>query len=222
MFGWSISARACRSASNRASTCRRVHPRLDHLQGDLPPDRLGLLGQADRRPCRPRRSAPAACTGRSTVPGPLGRGRVESAVASRRPGGRRVPGSCRPGRGRRAAPRPAAAGPASPPQARSRNAARSAGSAISRASAEDRSRRRSDGAVMGGLRGRRLYRHSADSGGGRGSRNRGNCRRPGQSPAQPAVQPGPGVGPVPRRRWPGRCRGRRPPPRRSGRRSTGA
>ena len=47
MLGWSISARACRSASNRASTCRRVHARLDDLQGHLPPDRLGLLGHVD-------------------------------------------------------------------------------------------------------------------------------------------------------------------------------
>ena len=47
MFGWSISARACRSASKRAITCRRVHARLDDLQGDRALDRLGLLGHVD-------------------------------------------------------------------------------------------------------------------------------------------------------------------------------
>ena len=47
MFGWSISARACRSASKRAITCRRVHARLDDLQRDAALDRLGLLGHVD-------------------------------------------------------------------------------------------------------------------------------------------------------------------------------
>ena len=47
MFGWSIRARACRSASNRAITSRRVHPRLDDLQGHPAADRLGLLGDVD-------------------------------------------------------------------------------------------------------------------------------------------------------------------------------
>ena len=74
MLGWSIIARAWRSASKRATTWRRVHARLDDLQGDLAADGLGLLGDVDRRPCPPRRSAPSACRGRSTVPGPLGRG----------------------------------------------------------------------------------------------------------------------------------------------------
>ena len=50
MFGWSIRARACRSASNRATTCLRVHPRLDHLQGHPPADRA--------RSARPRRPTP--------------------------------------------------------------------------------------------------------------------------------------------------------------------
>ena len=35
MLGWSIIARACRSASKRAMTCLRVHARLDDLEGDL-------------------------------------------------------------------------------------------------------------------------------------------------------------------------------------------
>ena len=48
MLGWSISARACRSASKRAMTWRRVHARLDDLEGDLALDRLGLLGHPDR------------------------------------------------------------------------------------------------------------------------------------------------------------------------------
>ena len=47
MFGWSIRASACRSASNRASTCLDIHARLDHLQGDHPLDRAGLLGHVD-------------------------------------------------------------------------------------------------------------------------------------------------------------------------------
>ena len=47
MLGWSISASACRSASNRARTWPRVHAGLDELEGDLPLDRLGLLGQVD-------------------------------------------------------------------------------------------------------------------------------------------------------------------------------
>ena len=44
MFGWSIMARACRSASKRAIDLPGVHAGLDDLQGDLAPDRLLLLG----------------------------------------------------------------------------------------------------------------------------------------------------------------------------------
>ena len=44
MFGWSMSARACRSASNRAITCRVSMPGLDDLEGHLALDRLALLG----------------------------------------------------------------------------------------------------------------------------------------------------------------------------------
>ena len=47
MFGWSIIARACRSASKRAMTCRRVHARLDDLEGHAAADRLRLLGHVD-------------------------------------------------------------------------------------------------------------------------------------------------------------------------------
>ena len=47
MFGWSISASACRSASKRAMTWSRVHARLDHLERDLALHRLGLLGHED-------------------------------------------------------------------------------------------------------------------------------------------------------------------------------
>ena len=118
MLGWSIMARACRSASKRAMTCFGVHARLDDLQGHLAADGLGLLGHvddahapladllqqlvgADRR-ARAARSARAG----PTVAASSSRATVEEAR--------------RPARGRRAAPRPGAAGAASPPQAWSR------------------------------------------------------------------------------------------------------
>ena len=86
MFGWSIRASACRSASNRATTCARVHARLDDLQGDPPADRVGLLGHVDDAHARPRRSARAACTGRSSCPGASGPApRRRSARAGARP-----------------------------------------------------------------------------------------------------------------------------------------
>ena len=47
MLGWSIRARACRSASKRAMTWRLSMPGLMHLEGDLAPDRLALLGHED-------------------------------------------------------------------------------------------------------------------------------------------------------------------------------
>ena len=47
MLGWSIRARAWRSASKRRSDLGRVHARLDDLQGDAALDRLGLLGHPD-------------------------------------------------------------------------------------------------------------------------------------------------------------------------------
>ena len=47
MLGWSISARACRSASKRAIDLAGVHARLDDLQRHLAADRLLLLGHED-------------------------------------------------------------------------------------------------------------------------------------------------------------------------------
>ena len=47
MFGWSIIARAWRSASKRAIDLPGVHARLDDLQGDPTADGLGLLGDED-------------------------------------------------------------------------------------------------------------------------------------------------------------------------------
>ena len=48
MFGWSIRARACRSASKRAMTCRESMPGLMSLTATQALDRLGLLGHPDR------------------------------------------------------------------------------------------------------------------------------------------------------------------------------
>ena len=91
MFGWSIRARACRSASNRATTCRVSMPGLMTFRATLRRTGLGLLGHVDdahaaladllqqlvraddraraarRRPCRrsrrsgPRPAAPGSC-----------------------------------------------------------------------------------------------------------------------------------------------------------------
>ena len=47
MFGWSISASACRSASKRAITCRVSIPGLMTFSATVPLDRLGLLGHVD-------------------------------------------------------------------------------------------------------------------------------------------------------------------------------
>ena len=47
MFGWSIKASACRSASKRAITWRVSMPGLMHLQGDPAAHRLVLLGHED-------------------------------------------------------------------------------------------------------------------------------------------------------------------------------
>ena len=44
MFGWSISASACRSASNRAMTLLGVHAQLDDLERHPPANRFLLLG----------------------------------------------------------------------------------------------------------------------------------------------------------------------------------
>ena len=47
MLGWSIIARAWRSASNRAIDLLGVHARLDDLQRDLAAHGLRLLGHVD-------------------------------------------------------------------------------------------------------------------------------------------------------------------------------
>ena len=47
MLGWSIRARACRSASNRAITCRVSMPGLMTLSATLRWTGLGLLGHVD-------------------------------------------------------------------------------------------------------------------------------------------------------------------------------
>ena len=47
MFGWSISASACRSCSKRASSARRVEAAADHLERHPPLHRLGLVGDPD-------------------------------------------------------------------------------------------------------------------------------------------------------------------------------
>ena len=48
-----------------------VHARLDDLERDLAADRLAPARPCRRRPCRLRRSAAAACTGRRRSPGLL-------------------------------------------------------------------------------------------------------------------------------------------------------
>ena len=48
MFGWSIIARACRSASKRARTCRLSMPGLMTFRATLPPQRVLLLGHVDQ------------------------------------------------------------------------------------------------------------------------------------------------------------------------------
>ena len=47
MLGWSISASACRSASNRAITCRVSMPGLMIFSATVPPHRRLLLGHVD-------------------------------------------------------------------------------------------------------------------------------------------------------------------------------
>ena len=47
MFGWSMSARAWRSASKRAMTCLGVHAQLDDLERHAAADRLLLFGHID-------------------------------------------------------------------------------------------------------------------------------------------------------------------------------
>ncbi len=65
----SISANACRSASNRAMTFLGVHSRLDHFQGDLAADRRCVLfGHKRPRPNRLRPFAAIVCNGRFDHP----------------------------------------------------------------------------------------------------------------------------------------------------------
>ena len=89
MFGWSISASACRSASNRAMTCRVSMPGLMTFSATL--RRTGCSARpCRRRPCPLRRSAPAACTGRRCRRAALAAessGLPLPAVAPRRAGG---------------------------------------------------------------------------------------------------------------------------------------
>ena len=64
MFGWSIRASACRSASNRASTARESMPTLISFSATCRLHRLGLLGQVDRAHAPLADDLDAACTGR--------------------------------------------------------------------------------------------------------------------------------------------------------------
>ena len=94
-----------------------------------------------RRPCRPRRSAPAACRGRSTVPGRLGEpaGRSTAVAEWSRRGRSRKPPAAVVGVEQRLDPCPQV-GVAAAGLGRGRRPARPA-VASSRASQEDRSRR---------------------------------------------------------------------------------
>ena len=47
MFGWSMSASACRSCSNRARTRAGIDAGLDDLERHPPLDRFGLVGDED-------------------------------------------------------------------------------------------------------------------------------------------------------------------------------
>ena len=112
MFGWSMRARACRSASNRATTSLGVHPGLDQLQGHLAGGPAAAARRRIPRPSRPRRSAPSACTGRRPCRGRPAAGLIHAWPVDSQ-GGRR-PGTGRPGSGRRPVPPPAFAGPRRP------------------------------------------------------------------------------------------------------------
>ena len=216
MLGWSIRARACRSASNRASTCLRVHPRLDQLDRDLPLDRLGLLGHPDRAHAALADRARAACTGRRAPPRPRPPGRPRSRWRRRRSavGGRP---SRRPPAGRllqevgvaRLGPR---AGPRPPPAGRGRRRRPRPGRRPAR---PGRASFRAAAKIWLSVTGRLLPGINAPSGG--------------ETPdgfSDPlsisALQPGPGVRPVGLGRGPRDARAARPPPAGSGRRSTGA
>ena len=203
MFGWSIRARACRSASNRASTCLRVHPRLDQLDGDRPLDRLGLLGHPDRaHPAladlleqlvpadRPRRGARRPAAGRAVAAGTGGRLEEAAGIARGRAQQRLDP----PPQGRRRRRRPASrkAGP------------------VGRAAAPGRPgrclrRRRS--AVMAAVAGRWLRTSARIAAADRLTNPENVGRSRPVAAVSSAVQPGPGVRPVAVGGRAGRCRG---------------
>ena len=82
MLGWSISAMLPLGLEPRQDGLG-VHPRLDQLEGHQPLDRLCAARPSRRCPCRPRRSARAACSGRRR---------------SHRPARRPARGDCRPRR----------------------------------------------------------------------------------------------------------------------------
>ena len=84
---------AARPRTGRSPACVSI-PGLMTFSATLRRTGCGLLGHEDDAHTRPRRSAPAACTARSTVPGRLGRRQV---VDGRRRGAApAAPGSCRP------------------------------------------------------------------------------------------------------------------------------
>ena len=221
MFGWSISARACRSASNRAMTCLRVHARLDELQRHLALDRLGLLGHVDGAHAALADLLHAACTGRSTVPADSAAGGDRCRAGRRRTsaaGGSRKLAELR--RGPRAAPRRGAAAPRrrrrprpgtrpGPAPGRVSTAARKIDSicrSVRRIAGppEAVASRQCDGRIED-----RLNRRAGFSGPAAVVAVELEAARPGRTPSGG-------------RRWPRRRPARRPPRRRSGRRSTGA
>ena len=69
IFGWSIIARACRSASKRAMTCRLSMPGLMILRATLRSHRLSLLGHIDDTHAAFADLLAGACRGRSACRG---------------------------------------------------------------------------------------------------------------------------------------------------------
>ena len=227
MLGWSIRARACRSASNRATTCAGVHPRLDDLQGHPAADRVRLLGhehhaepaladllhqlvRADHRAGavrRPAASRPAVAAGSWA---------------------RRTPGTTRRAGGGRASPRPPRGG-------RRPRRTPGRGTPGGRPAGRSRGRRgRSPSPGRSGCSRRRLRRplrvvtRQCEKAGGEPAKKcrAGQQDSPGLSlrrraVGQLAVQPGAGERPVPLGGPQRDVRGRRPPVPSSGRRSTG-
>ena len=225
MLGWSIRASACRSASKRAITCRGVHPRLDDLQGHLAADRL--------RSARPRRPTPmppspicsSSLYGPMTVPGPRAGDGPESA---------RRRGRCRRPAGRGSSPaRSWAASSASTRRAQRRRRRRRprpgrrpgrSASAISSGGEEDRLDARRRARSWRTLGGTRAVSGQCEIPGGRTAHGFGKISRSaGRRPAELVVAARPGRS----AQWRSAVAGempeaRRRPPRRSGRRSSGA